>query len=188
MFAAEAEKLETVRDPALDARLRQLAIDHYDFVWRSLRRLGVMPPETDDAAQRVFLTLAQKLPNVEPSKERSYVFGIVVRVAANARRGRATARQREVPESDVPSSLAHEATAEAALSRAEERVMLDEILACLPEERRIVFMLFELEELTLVEITELLGIPIGTVTSRLRRAREEFEAAAARLRARNKGV
>jgi RNA polymerase sigma-70 factor, ECF subfamily len=191
VLAAHAAKLTTdavARDPALDARLRQLAIDHYDFVWRALRHLGVTPPDTDDAAQRVFLTLAQKLPNIEDGKERSYIFGIVMRVAANARRDRTTARLREVPESDVASSLSHPATAEAELARAEELATLDAILACLPEERRVVFVLFEIEELTLVEITELLGIPMGTVTSRLRRAREEFRAAVARLHARNKGV
>ena len=191
MFAAHAAKLATdavARDPALDARLRQLAIDHYDFVWRALRHLGVTPPDTDDAAQRVFLTLAQKLPTVEDGKERSFIFGIVMRVAANVRRDRATARLREVPESDATSSLSHEATAEAALALAEQRATLDEILACIPEERRIVFVLFEIEELTLVEIAEMLGIPQGTVTSRVRRAREEFRAAVIRHRARNKGV
>ncbi len=191
MFAAHAAKLATdavARDPALDIRLRQLAIDHYDFVWRALRHLGVTPPDTDDAAQRVFLTLSQKLPNIEEGKERSYIFGIVMRVAANTRRDRATARLREVPECDVASSLAHAATAEAELARAEELATLDEILSRMPEERRVVFVLFEIEELTLSEITELLGIPMGTVTSRLRRAREEFRAAVARLRARNKGV
>jgi RNA polymerase sigma-70 factor, ECF subfamily len=191
VLAAHAAKLATdavARDPALDARLRQLALDHYDFVWRALRHLGVTPPDTDDAAQRVFLTLAQKLQSIQDGKERSYIFGIVMRVAANARRDRANARLREVPESDVASSLAHAATAEEELARAEELATLDEILACMPEERRVVFVLFEIEELTLVEITDLLGIPMGTVTSRLRRAREEFRAAVARLHARNKGV
>ncbi|RYG67856.1 sigma-70 family RNA polymerase sigma factor, partial [bacterium] len=135
-----------------------------------------------------FLTLAQKLPSVEDGKERSFIFGIVMRVAANVRRDRATARLREVPESDEVASLSHDATAEAALALAEQRATLDEILASIPEERRIVFVLFEIEELTLVEIAEMLGIPQGTVTSRVRRAREEFRAAVTRHRARNKGV
>ena len=191
MIAAPAQKVPTdtvVRGPALDARLRQLAIEHYDFVWRTLRRLGVTPPETDDAAQRVFLALAQKLPSVQVGKERSFVFGVAMRVAANVRRDRATARRREVPEIDADASPSHDVTAEAALAHAEERATLDEILARIPEERRIAFVLFELEELTLAEISELLGVPQGTVTSRVKRAREEFRAAVARHQARNKAV
>ena len=61
--------------------------------------------------------------------------------------------------------------------------MLDRILADLPEEQRAVFVIFELEGLTTAEISELVGVPRGTVASRLRRAREEFQAASSRIRA-----
>lgn len=176
-----------MQDPAFHARLRELAAEHYEFVWRSLRRLGVRPPETDDAAQRVFLVLAQKLSSIQADKERSFVFGIVMRVAANVRRDLATAREREVAESDSPESVAHGPTAETAVTRAEERATLDAILARIPEERRAVFVLFEIEELTVTEIAELLGLPVGTVATRLRRARQEFQAAVARLHARGQG-
>jgi RNA polymerase sigma-70 factor, ECF subfamily len=172
----------------LDPRLQTLAIEHYDFVWRSLRRLGITPPETDDATQQVFLTLSHKLSSVREGEERSYIFGIVVRVAANVRRGRASARRREVSEGDAPESLSQGPTAETSLSRAQARAMLDDILAGMSEERRMVFMLFELEELSKPEIAELLDVPVGTVASRLRRAREDFEAAVARLHARRQGV
>ena len=176
-----------MRDPADHARLRELTAEYYEFVWRSLRRLGVRPPETDDAAQRVFLVLAQKLSSIHPDKERSFVFGIVMRVAANVRRDLATAREREVAESDSLESIAHGPTAETVVTRAEERATLDEILARIPEERRAVFVLFELEELTVTEIAELLRLPVGTVATRLRRARQEFQAAVARLHARGQG-
>ncbi len=121
-------------------------------------------------------------------EERSYIFGIVVRVAANVRRGRASARKREVSEGDAPESLSQGPTAETSLSRAQARALLDDILAGMPEERRMVFVLFELEELTSPEIAELLDVPVGTVASRLRRAREDFEAAVARLHARRQGI
>ena len=182
-----ADEVESVRDPGFHARLRELAAEHYEFVWRSLRRLGVRPPETDDAAQRVFLVLAQKLSSIQPDKERSFVFGIVMRVAANVRRDLATAREREVAESDSPESVAYGPSAETAVARAQERATLDEILASIPEERRAVFVLFELEEFTVTEIAELLGLPVGTVATRLRRARQEFQAAVARLHARGQG-
>ncbi|AKU99500.1 RNA polymerase sigma factor RpoE [Labilithrix luteola] len=196
MFALETAKLAKdvspeeaiARDPELEARLQRLAVEHYDFVWRSLRRLGVAPPETDDAAQRVFLVIADKLPNIEPSKERSFVFGIVMRVAANVRRDRATARQREAEDTETSDLPIDAPTAEAEVARAQARVRLDAILASMSEDRRAVFVLFELEELTVTEIAELLGLPLGTVGSRLRRAREDFRTAVARLHARDSGV
>lgn len=197
MFAARVAALTTdedgdVRDqsPArvLDPRLHRLAVEHYDFVWRSLRRLGVTPPETDDATQQVFLILSRKLSSVREGEERSYIFGIVLRVAANMRRDRASARRREVSEADAPEPSSHGPTAEVSLNRQEARAVLDDILAGMSEERRVVFVLFELEELSKPEIAELLGVPVGTVASRLRRAREDFDAAVARLRARRQGV
>ena len=131
-----ADEVESLRDPAFHARLRELTVEYYEFVWRSLRRLGVRPPETDDAAQRVFLVLAQKLSSIHPDKERSFIFGIAMRVAANVRRDLATAREREVAESDSLESIAPGPTAETAVARAQERATLDEILASIPEERR----------------------------------------------------
>ena len=67
MFAARFTDLTTDdKQPepsvsALDPRLHRLAVEHYDFVWRTLRRLGITPPETDDATQQVFLILSRKL-------------------------------------------------------------------------------------------------------------------------------
>jgi RNA polymerase sigma-70 factor (ECF subfamily) len=174
--------------PARSVDLRQLAIEHYDFVWRSLRRLGVLPPDTDDATQQVFLVLSRKLENVRPGDERSYIFSIIVYVAANMRRGRASVRKREVSEDDAPESSSGGPNAETVLGRAQARAMLDDILARMSDERRTVFVLHELEELTMAEISQLLELPIGTVASRLRRAREDFESAVNRLRAKREGV
>ncbi len=192
MFATHTAKVPvdvaTKGDEAFHARLRELADEHYEFVWRSLRRLGVKPPETDDAAQRVFVILAQKLSAIEVGKEKSFVFGIVMRVAANVRRDLAVTREREVAESETLEAISHGPTAEAAVALAQERATLDEILMRIPEERRTIFVLFELEELTLTEIAEMLGLPVGTVSTRLRRARQEFQADVARLRARSQGV
>ena len=173
-------------DRSTAERLHRIAADEYEFVWRSLRRLGVRPPETDDAAQQVFVVLASKLASVEPGKERSYVFGIVMRVAANLRRARA--RSCEVPEADVVEVPSVLPAAESQLEHAHARAILDEVLGSMPDERRAVFVLFELEELPLSEISDLLQIPLGTVGSRLRRAREDMRAGIARIRARRQGV
>jgi RNA polymerase sigma-70 factor (ECF subfamily) len=180
------EQASPAGDRSAYERLHRIAVEHYDFVWRSLLRLGVRPPETDDATQQVFVILASKLPSVEAGKERSYVFGIVMRVAANVRRARA--KLCEVPEGEVMDEPSFLPAAEAQLDEAQARIILDEILAGMPDERRAVFVLFELEELPLAEISELLQIPLGTVASRLRRAREDMQASIARIRARRQGV
>jgi len=98
---ADTEALVVGHERAGHERLRRIASEQYEFVWRSLRRLGVRPPETDDAAQQVFVILAKKSPSIEIGHERSYVFAIAMRVAANARR-RARSR-REVPEDEAAS-------------------------------------------------------------------------------------
>lgn len=168
-----------------DQRLHAIVVEQYDFVWRSLRRLGVSPPETDDAAQQVFIVFARKVADVEVGKERPFLFGIVMRIAANTRRSQA--KRREVPEEEAPAHVTLP-TAEASLDRAHARALLDEIIAKMPEERRVVFVLAELEELPVAEVAATLGIPVTTADWRLRKAREELDAAIVRLRARKQGV
>ncbi len=163
-----------------DARLRRLVRDHHDFVWRSLRRMGVPESATEDATQQVFLVLSRKLADVPVDSERSFLFGTVVRVASDARRTQA--RRREVHGADIDDKPDESPSAEAILDEKKARAMLDEILHSMSEDLRAVFVLFEIEELQASEIAELLGIPTGTVASRLRRAREHFHAAANRLK------
>lgn len=81
---------------AAPARFRALIHEHGDFVWRSLRRLGICKADLADAAQQVFLTASRKLELIRQGSERSFLFQTAVRVAANARRMRQ--RRREVSE------------------------------------------------------------------------------------------
>jgi RNA polymerase sigma-70 factor, ECF subfamily len=163
-----------------DARLRRIVRDYHDFVWRSLRRMGVPEHGTEDAAQQVFLVLSYKLDAVAPESERSFLFGTVVRVAADARR--TLTRRREVHDDAVEERIDEAPSAEAIVDEKKARAMLDEILSSMAEDLRAVFVLFEIEEMTAAEVAELLAIPVGTVSSRLRRAREHFHAAAGRLK------
>jgi RNA polymerase sigma-70 factor (ECF subfamily) len=163
-------------------RVAQLLHSHYDDVWRVLRRLGIAGSVLEDCVQRVFIVASSKLERIETGKERAFLLGIAVRVAANHRRTAAVRYERaseDFESREDPSPGADELLDEKRL-----RAMLDEILSGLPDELRTVFVLFELEELGVSEIGETLGIPRGTAASRLRRAREAFEAAARRLRAR----
>lgn len=156
---------------------------YFDFVWRSLRRLGVRDASLDDAAQDVFVVVHEKLAGFEGrSSLKTWLFGITLRVAASHRRN---ARRRDA--SELPDALAdgselgpHEQTA-----RVEAARLLHALLDALPDDRRAVFVMIELEQLSAPDVAEALGVPLNTVYSRLRKARSEFEAALARHRARS---
>ena len=163
-----------------EARLRRIVRDQHDFVWRSLRRMGVPESAAEDAMQQVFVVLSRKLGDVPADNERSFLFGTVVRVASDARR--AQTRRREVHDAEVDDKPDEGPSAEVLVDEKKARAMLDHILQSMTEDLRAVFVLFEIEEMQASEIAELLGIPSGTVASRLRRAREHFHAAAARLK------
>jgi RNA polymerase sigma-70 factor (ECF subfamily) len=176
---APATALPSPGDPA---RFRALVDAHFDFIWRSLRGLGVPAASVDDAAQLVFLTASQKLETIAQGSERSFLFATARGIAANARRS--LMRNRELLDEDALASHVDSAPdpEQIAASRQARRV-LDRILDGLPEELRAVFLLYELEGQTTAEIAALLGAPMGTVASRLRRAREEFQSAARRYQA-----
>jgi RNA polymerase sigma-70 factor (ECF subfamily) len=163
-----------------DAKLRQLIDLHFDFIWRSLRRLGLSSADADDGAQQVFWVAARKLDRIEAGRERAFLFGTAVRVASDARRAASRRPEGVADALDLsdpapgPEELAEQVRA---------RALLDEVLDTMPLEARTAFVLFELEELSVVEIAELVGVPVGTVASRLRRARELFHTAAKRMRA-----
>jgi RNA polymerase sigma-70 factor (ECF subfamily) len=154
-------------------RIAAAVAHHHALVWRTLRRFGVLEREVDDAAQQVFLAFAERLDEVDVGKEPGYLVSIAVRVAANARRKHA--RSPEVLSDDVDTVMAT-STPEALLDQKQLREELDRGLLTLPLEQRSVFVLFELEGFSLPEIADSLGVPLGTATSRLRRARAGFEA------------
>ncbi len=158
--------------PAQPLALRQLVADHLDFVWRSLRRFGVPQADVDDAAQQVFLIANDKLSRIHPGSERSFLVGVATRVASHVRR---SYHRREAAEQRL-SVNPHDATPdpEQLAQRLEARTLLDKVLDGMPEDLRAVFVLFELEELSIDQTASLLILPRGTVATRLRRAREVF--------------
>lgn len=186
-MAAEAAAVDpiepAVRQPAPE-RLAGLVRAHYGFVWRLLRRLGLGQGDADDAAQQVFLSAQAKLGGVAPERERSFLYGVALHVGARARRS--LGRRREEPLEAAGEREASEPNAEQLLEKREARALLDRILDEMQDDLRVVFVLFELEELGAPAIAELLELPVGTVASRLRRAREDFESRVQRLEARRR--
>jgi RNA polymerase sigma-70 factor (ECF subfamily) len=162
------------------ARFRRLVDEEFPLVWRFLRGLGVAQSGVDDAAQQVFLVAAQRLEGIAAGSERAFLLGTARGVAANARR--AQTRRREVLDEETVARHTDEgANPEQSAAAKEARKLLDSFLEELPEDARTVFFLFELEGMTMAAIAAALDLPPGTVASRLRRAREEFHAAAKRF-------
>jgi RNA polymerase sigma-70 factor (ECF subfamily) len=163
-----------------DRRLRVLVDRHFDFIGRVLRNLGVAEAELDDVLQQVFCTAARRLLDIVEGSERAFLVQTAVNGAANARRARA--RSPEVGLAVLPEVADEAPSPEDLTDRKRAAVVLDRLLGTMELELRTVFVLFEIEQLSRGEIAELLGLPPGTVASRLRRAREDFEARLARWR------
>lgn len=171
----------SARCAADDGRIRAVIDAHHDALWRFLRRMGIAEHQVEDAVQQVLLVFAQRADGIEPGAERPFLFGTAYRVAADARRkGHVT---REVLDADAVLRHAHPGPdAEQQLAQGELRALLDAVLQALAPDLRAVLVLAEIEELTMREIGQLLSIPQGTVASRLRKAREAFEAKALELK------
>ena len=164
-----------------EARLRGIVDKYIDFVARVLRNAGAPHAEIDDDVQRTFIIAARKLNDVRPEAEKSFILRIALNVAAHARR--TIARRREVPGDPALEIADSGASPEQLADRKQVREMLDRILARLHPDLRTVFVLYELEEMSMIEIAGALAIPQGTVASRLRRARVEFRVRVSALRA-----
>jgi len=158
-----------------EANLQVAALlrDHFQVVWRAVRRFGVPPRSADDAAQEVFIIAAAKLRDIQPGHERQFLYGVAVRVASNFRRG-AIFQHESLGDVPLPDQASVAPSAENLLEQKRQRELLDLILDGLTHDLRTAFVLFELEGLSVPEIAETLSIPVGTVASRLRRAREQF--------------
>jgi len=145
---------------------------HIDFVARVLRNSGTPQAEVDDEVQRTFIVAARRLDDMRVGAEKSFLFRIALNLAAHARR--TLARRREVSADQAPEQIERFATPEALTDQKRMRELLDRVLDQMDESLRATFVLHEFEEMSTSEIAELLGIPRGTVASRLRRARIEF--------------
>jgi RNA polymerase sigma-70 factor, ECF subfamily len=160
-----------------EARLRSIVDANFDALWRFLRRLGVPEGDVDDAIQEVILILARKLDQVASGSERSFVLSTAFRVASEARRR--LKRRREVDDAALVDVVSSGPDPEASAEQRRLGELFNKVLEQLSLDLRAVFVLYELEDFTMAEIAKTLGLPPGTVASRLRRGREAFERLAA---------
>jgi RNA polymerase sigma-70 factor (ECF subfamily) len=159
--------------------------EYFKFVWRTVRRLGIDLADTDDIVQEVFVVAHRKLPGFEGRAQvKTWLYKIalgVVRHYFRTQRRKPGHRPAQSPQDlETLRDHRHFGPAEAA-ERAEAVQILDGILGHLDAEKREVFVLAEIEQLSSVEIAEVLGVNINTIYSRLRTARQEFERALARF-------
>lgn len=153
---------------------------HFRFVWRLLRRLGLDAASADDAAQRVFLVATRRLAQIRPGSERAFLYGVALRTARDERRqGR---RSREALQVLQHEPVVGPETPDEHLQRRRDTLLIDRALEPLALELRAVFVMFELDGMSMRDIAGVIGVPEGTVASRLRRAREKFFARVQKLR------
>lgn len=155
--------------------------ENYAFVWRNARRLGAGDDWVDDAVHEVFLVATRRLAEFEGrASAKTWLFAITFRVVQRLRRDRA--RQRE----HTARFVREAAPAVADASHGNEAAQfLRYLLGLLPDAQRVVLILAELEGFTSAEVAEALGVPAGTVDSRLRAARAHLARVVERERLRD---
>lgn len=155
---------------------------YFSFVWACTRRMGVREHELDDVVQEVFIVIHGKLTTLEkPDSLRSWIYGIIRRTACTYHRARRTKvasaealnsePEMQYPEQPSPLELAEQS---------DQARLLWSLLEKLEPPKREVLVLAELDEMTAPEIASVLDVPLNTVYSRLRTARQALEAVLAR--------
>jgi RNA polymerase sigma-70 factor (ECF subfamily) len=174
--------MERPRTPPSEPWFRALYERHFDFVWRTLRHLGVREADLADACQEVFMIVYRRYPSFDAqAKVTTWLFQICFNKARERRRS-AHARREVLGEAALdqargPSDPFSE------LERQDKLVLFEAALDSMELEQRAAFILFEVEGMSGPEVAEALAVPLGTAYSRLRLAREAFQAALTRVRA-----
>ena len=156
--------------PQLD--VAELFKCHAGFVWRVLHHLGVRPADLEDATQEVFVVVHRRLADYrEQDRVRAWLYAICVRVANDHRR---SARRRREQLTDAPPEAWIPPSQAADLANQQSLALGRSLLAALPEKQRTVFLLYELEQFSMVEVAAAVGCPLPTAYARLRKARERI--------------
>jgi len=162
-----------------EARLRSMIDQHGDFVTRVLRDARTPSADIDDQVQLTFIVAARRLDDVRAGCEKAFLFRIAMNHASHA--VRTLRRRREESGVDDLERVEPAANPEELTHVKRMRKSVDQILDRMDARARDVFVLHAFEELNTSEIATLLGIPTGTVASRLRRARADFRSRASEL-------
>jgi RNA polymerase sigma-70 factor (ECF subfamily) len=187
MAASEVADPDRGAADALESGVRRVSIppfdqiyhEYFDFVWRCTRSFGVPEEAMDDVVQEIFIVVQKRLHTLEKGQAlRSWIYGIVRRSVSTSRRSRRTRDAHSAAE--AASAAASGPSPLEAAEQAERLRILSVVLERLDKAKREVFVLAEIAELSVPEIADTLGIPVNTAYSRLRAARQAFDAALTR--------
>ncbi len=170
---------------ALDAS--QLFDSHLAFVWRNLRRLGIAESAIEDAAQDVFLVVHRRWDTWKPERSsvETWLFGIALRVAQNHRRSQRRRLAWLLPSHDPIALQETPSLADGPaeiLAQREAAALFERALAPMDHDKRAIFLMIDVEQMSVPEAATELGINLNTAYWRLRKARLAFRNALAKLR------
>ncbi len=189
MHGSLAEPLEKVtrpNPPEVPENLEAVYAECARFVWLTLQRAGVRQADLDDVCHDVFVIVQRKLPEFrQGAKLKPWLLSICARTAANYRR---KAHVRLEQSSSLPNGEDDDAAVAPEMQRPDHELarrraleLAESILSRMTPVKRAVFVMFEIEGLTCLHIAAELGLPVGTVYSRLHSARKFFLERVARL-------
>lgn len=174
MTAKVIHHAESLHSPSGSSDFQTIYREHYAATWRFLLHLGVRQSDVADVTHNVFLIAYKKLPEFEHrSSMRTWLCGIALRVARGFMRSAAVRLEVSAEDAMVADVASSEGSVES-LRHSGQLELAQRLLDSLSAEQREVFVLHELEQMTGSEIANVMGTSLGTVRSRLRRARESF--------------
>lgn len=154
-------------------RLGRMFYDHHEFVRRWVQRFGLSVDHADDAAAEAFLVAAERLDDIKTGSERAFLFGTALRVAQKVMR----TERRWVLEGDMDVRFGRSATPETLAAEHRAVDIVSQVVSAMDLELQTAFVGFEFDGQTARQIAEDAGVPLGTVASRLRRARQALRQA-----------
>ncbi len=168
--------------PAAPASLDDIYRAEFSYVWRTLRRLGARPADLEDLAHDVFVVVHRKLADYDTARPiRPWLFGISFRVASDYRR---RARFKAEVATGRVEAQSTQPRPDDRIAAEQDRALVLEALESLDLDRRAVFVMHDIDGISAPDIAGVLDVPVNTVYSRLRVARQRFTAAVRRLVAR----
>ena len=164
----------------------QVCERYFSFVWRNVRRLGVADDAVDDVVQDVLLVVHRRFPDFEwRSSIETWLFGILLRIVSKQRRSQRRRNEQQPLDERLSYALSTGDTVRELEHRDAAR-LLQRLLDSLSDEKRAMVVAVEVEQMTIPEAAEALGIPITTAQTRLRTGRRELAQAVTRLKAKNR--
>ena len=163
---------------ARERRVDSLVRTHYDFVWRTARSMGLARADAEDVAQRVMLTATIRIDDLVQGKEKAFLFRTTHYVVRRTFRAWWRRREQAIDDMDVRTSGGP--AVDELTDQRRALLEFEEIIEELPEKLRIPFLLFDVEGWSKPEIAEVLRVAVGTVASRIQKARRVFKQQASR--------